>query len=340
MSTSQSIDGTKRKRTRLVRPYPVHRLEEALVVANTIQDANAGLPFGRADLAQAMGTTPASSGFTMKLNSSARYGLTLGGYADKSIALTPRGEAVAAPSDGDERARALVDAALEPEVFMRFYRALDGRRIPEDTYARNMLQRELAVSPDLSAECLGVIKANAVFVGIGAESDGALFVDLGRARLEKPDTLASDPRPGPAGRPGANSIFIGHVAAGPIVDFIARTLNRLGIDAAVHETSEEGAPIDEEMSRRMRECTAAILVHRDTEQGQGRSGTNTFDYLIGAASVLYGDRIVLLRESGPGLHGTSGLRTVEFEPDQLGELAVASLAELYAAGVLGIRVLA
>lgn len=308
-------------------------------MANTIQRANAGLPFGRTDLAQAMGTTPASSGFTMKLNSSARYGLTLGGYADESVALTPRGEAVVSPSNSDERARALVAAALEPEVFMRFYRALDGRQIPEDTYARNMLQRELEISPNLSAECLGIIKANAVFVGIASESDEALLVDLGRAHLDDSDTAGSVTGLRPAGLETASRIFIGHSGGGPIVDFITQTLNSFDIDVAIHEASQQGAPIDEEASQTMRECTAAILVHSETEPGTSQHSTNTLDYLMGAASVLYRDRIVLVRERGSGAHNAAGFRTVEFDSDRLGDLGVALLAELQSAEILGVRIL-
>ncbi|MCH8109798.1 MAG: hypothetical protein IIB15_06685, partial [Chloroflexi bacterium] len=60
----------ERKRTRMVRPYPTHTLEDALSVAVAVQDSNAGLPFDRVLLAGALGTTPACSGFTMKLNSS------------------------------------------------------------------------------------------------------------------------------------------------------------------------------------------------------------------------------------------------------------------------------
>ena len=75
----------------MVRPYPVHTLEEASIIASAIQERNSGLPFDRVLLAKALGTTPTSSGFTMKLNSSAKYGLTRGGYNDDRIELTPRG---------------------------------------------------------------------------------------------------------------------------------------------------------------------------------------------------------------------------------------------------------
>ena len=80
-----------KRRTRVSRPYPQHRLEEVLEITRSIHEKNAGLPFDRVRLAKAMGTTPASSAFMMKLNSSAKYGLTEGGYSHAKISLTALG---------------------------------------------------------------------------------------------------------------------------------------------------------------------------------------------------------------------------------------------------------
>ncbi|MDP6716727.1 MAG: hypothetical protein QF368_19155, partial [SAR202 cluster bacterium] len=86
-----------RKRVRINRPYPTHTLEDVLPIARTIQDANSGLPMDRELLASALGTTSSSSGFRMKLTSSAKYKLTVGGYSDENIALTPLGQQCVAP---------------------------------------------------------------------------------------------------------------------------------------------------------------------------------------------------------------------------------------------------
>ena len=88
---------TRSRRTRLTRPYPTHTLEGALGVPEAIQNVNSGLPFDREHLAGALGTTPSSSAFTMRLNASANYGLTQGGYADKTISRTPLPAASLAP---------------------------------------------------------------------------------------------------------------------------------------------------------------------------------------------------------------------------------------------------
>ena len=180
MDTKETDDGNglapRGKRRRLARPYPIHTLEDALAVANTIHTSNAGLPFDRLLLARAMGTTPTSSGFSMRLSSSAKYGITRGGYNDERISLTDLGEAIAAPKGTDELRDALVDAALKPEIFAQFYGMVAGRRLPENAHSQNMLQRDCGINPALTGECLKIIKANGMLVGILRETGGAHYV--------------------------------------------------------------------------------------------------------------------------------------------------------------------
>lgn len=169
----------KKKRTRLVRPYPPFPLAEALAVPKAIHEANADMPMDRKSLAEAMGTTARSSAFIMKLRASAGYGLTTGGHSDPEVSITDLGLAAIAPSDPDEGRRALREAALKPDIFARFYELLDGKRLPEDRYAVNLVQRRLAVRPELAQECLEFLKQNGVLAGIlKREPDGGWRVIL------------------------------------------------------------------------------------------------------------------------------------------------------------------
>ena len=70
----------------------------------------------------------------MRLKSSARYGLTVGGYNDVRISLTEAGRAAIAPKSEEERRLALVDCARRPDVFITFYESLDGKRLPEAAF--------------------------------------------------------------------------------------------------------------------------------------------------------------------------------------------------------------
>ena len=37
---------------------------------------------------------------------------------------------------------------------------------PDDTHAENLLQREVGIAPELTTECLGILRANGLYTGI------------------------------------------------------------------------------------------------------------------------------------------------------------------------------
>ena len=353
-----------KKRTRMVRSYPSHTLEQALALASAIQESNAGLPFDRVLLAKALGTTPASSGFTMKLNSSARYGLTQGGYNDDRIALTPRGESIVAPQRSGERRQALLEAALQPDLFRRFYDMLEGKRLPEDEYAKNVLQREMGVHASLTAECLRIIKANGLYVGILGEVGGLLYVSLSGAHApeEQPDVAA---RPVPTvssitpGHPAETAdaqdsnkdsarrggkIFIGHAGNPDIVDFLKTVMEPFGIPYSVVECDfDANQPIAPEVSQEMWSCNAAILIFATPfdDAWSGRREEKRMEkmlYQLGAASILYGERIVSFIEREFGSTGrVAGVHTLEFQRERPHEVGLELLTELHRMGVIEVR---
>jgi hypothetical protein len=364
IQTNVSPEGTKtsKKRTRTVRPYPVHTLEEASIIASTIQERTSGLPFDRVQLAKALGTTPTSSGFTMKLSSSVKYGLTRGGYNDDRIELTTRGGSATAPQRPGERRRALLEAALNPDLFKRFYQMLDGKRLPDDDFAQTTLQRELGVHPSIAVECLGIIKANGLHVGLLGDVGGALYVSLEGAHMPEEDEVdgsqpihdtavaAGPARPpeaadtSPDGPRHAGSIFIGHSGSPDVVDFLKTVLDEFDIPYAVIESSyDDERPVASEASRVMRECSAAILVFARSSWarvsgGREVSSTDIMHYQLGAASVLYGDRVISLVESGVETGGQEpGFNSLEFDRERLGDTSLALLAELHSMGVIEVR---
>ena len=341
-----------RKRTRLVRPYPIHTLEDALKIAAAIQESNAGLPFDRILLARSLGTTPASSGYTMKLNSSAKYGLSQGGYNDERISITVRGEAIVTPKGDNEYRTALVQAATQPDLFGQFYRMLEGKRLPEDAYAGNMLQRELGVRPDLTAECLAILKANGIYVGILTEHSDGLHVDLTapagpvlqaegvtrEAASGAPADTYPQITPGGEASPGGR-IFLGHSGDSEAVQLIKATLDEFGIPyGAAEADAGDVQPVPSQVSEEMRRCTAAVLVFTGDDKPQGKGRKTAEDkvlYQLGAASVLYGDRVVIFSEAGSQVTANvSVLSNVVFDRDRPEEAGLALIRELHKAGVI------
>lgn len=335
------MSGQTKKRTRIVRPYPNCTLEDAVAVATAIQEANSGLPFDRVHLAKEIGTTSSSSGFTIKLNAAARYGLTQGAYNDDSIALTPRGQSVVAPTTSEERRLALIEAALAPEPFGRFFRMLAGRQMPsDDTYAKNLLQRDVGIDPGLTAECLRILRENGLYSGI-LEGDVVT--------LPPPSVPEAHPvdRSGPDDTTAADEaqrprwVFVGHTGAGEPFILVKDLLDRFEVPYRVMDiygASRDGRPVSEETADVMRSCSAAVMV-----LPEGADGTETMGGMlchVGAASVLYGDRLVLL--GGP--RGSDldeplrGLRRVEFDSRNPANAGLGLLQVLSQSGVLKISV--
>ncbi len=339
------------KRTRLVRPYPVNTLKDALEVAQAIAKATSGYPVDRAQLAKALGTTVSSSAFTTRLNSSSKYGLTHGAYNDPVIRLTPSGEAITAPQAAEERHNALVEAALRPELFKRFYEMFDGRQVPADEYARNLVQRELEVHPDLAGECLDIITANGVFVGIlRTEADGTRIVDLegrdcsGAASAAPAEAQAAQrPRepsaaPSRAGAPtGAEPqaegrIFVGHAGPSAALEAVKDTFSAFDIRYVDSDaTSGGGLPVPPDVAREMRSCTAGVLIFDG-----GNSDDSSLGYQLGGASVLFGEKVVVLEEqTDEDSHGIDhGLNRVVYQSNRPAQLGLDLLKALAATGVI------
>ncbi len=343
---------SRSRRTRLTRPYPTHTLEGALGIPEAIQNVNSGLSFDREHLAGALGTTPSSSAFTMRLNSSAKYGLTQGGYADKTISLTPLGEAIVAPEGEEERSKALVEAATYPDIFARFYGLLNGKRLPEDTYARNLLRRELEVNQELTSECLQIIKDNGLYSGVLRESEEGLVVDLsnvGTPTAEKtreqagtdpdrpPDpSLAKQSQTTSQAVPGR--VFVCHGAHSEAAEYLISLLDQLQVPSSSSElSSREGQPISEQVAKEMKGCTAAVFV-LDVSQQPGAEGSpeGNQDLLfhMGAASVLYGEKVLLFVDGASGPAGYEAFTSVTFDNTKIEDSGLDLVLALHRAGII------
>ena len=324
----------------MVRPYPTYTLEDAVAVAAAIQEANSGLPFDRVLLATELGTTPTSSGFTMKLNSAARYGLTQGAYNDERIALTPRGQSVVAPTTTEERGLALIEAALDPEPFGRFFRMLDGRHMPsDDTYAKNLLQRDVGIDPELTAECLAILRANGLYAGI-LEGD-VVTLPAPSGPTAQP-AAATGPVPDGVDEVQPRRVFVGHTGEGESIALVRDLLDRFEVPYRVmdiHDAGQDGRrPVPKNVGEEMRGCSAAIMVLPDAAQEPQAIGGMLCH--VGAASVLYGDHLVLLGGSdGRDVdEPLRGLTRVDFDVGNAAQAGLGLLQALSESGILKISV--
>ena len=271
------------------------------------------------------------------------------------------GETVVGSIRDGERERAVVGAALNPDTFGKFYALFDGRRLPEIQYLHNILQRELGVRPDLADECLGILRENGEFAGIMSESEGIYLVRLPEREAPEPpgDTAAAldgvaaelptthraeqQPRAAAHSAPpadAAKTIFIGHIGDSEAARYVASVLDEFGIASASSQIPEDdtGLLVPQDVSRAMRGSGAAVLVFR--------SGDNAWPSrdkmigMLGAASVLFDDRVVILHEDGARMsisaEGLDGLNHIDFDHERPGESGMNLLFALHRAGVISV----
>lgn len=345
------------RRTRLVRQYPTYTLRDAISVPRAIYEVNAGLAFNREMLASALGTTPKSSAFTMRLNASAAYGLTEGGYNDADIHLTDLGEAIVASRQEPECANAMVAAATTPKIFRSFYELFEGRRLPANEYMENILRRDLGVQVELTRECLEILLANGEFAGILSEADGQYVVSLPDAPVvdptnsqaaNQPPRLASEPPPpyltgadaqvdalrSEASANIENRIFVGSMGASDAAGRIISMLGEFGIRCVSPQPTDaqSGPLVSPEVSAAMRDCASAILVLGDEVR---TDGMYRMMGMLGAASALFLGRIVLICENGANLDiGASDLAQVQIDTELPGESMLNIFVALHNAGII------
>ena len=351
------------KRRRIIKPYPAYTLEDALDVAQAIQNANAGWPFDRTLLAGALGTTPKSSAFTQRLNASAAYGLTQGGYNDADISLTPLGEALADGND-DRRTQALVEAAMTPPVFGGFYKMLNGKRLPESAYAQSLLQRELGVNDSLTDECLSILIANGEYAGIISDQDGVSVVRLADRRPQpaavlpltdappmepsrwnhsneriaaRNPTSTENRAPDDTSDASKGRVFVGRIGESDAAQFVASMLEQFGIPVSRPRFGDDAElPMPPEVACEMRASHAAVLVFAN-HGGDEQAIRDKMLFLLGACCALYDDRVVIFHETTAApLPNLNGLSCVSFRSERIAESGLGLLMELHKAGVVSI----
>ncbi|MCH7786616.1 MAG: hypothetical protein IIC22_03800 [Chloroflexi bacterium] len=123
------------------------------------------------------------------------------------------------------------------------------------------------------------------------------------------------------------------------MQFVKALLDDFGISyGSVEEDAKDTQPVPVRVSNEMRDCTSAILVFAnddvDTRDGRNNAGERML-YQLGAASVLYGDKIVILSEAGFDLSNpVPDIHRVIFRSEKPEEAGLALLIELHDAGVI------
>lgn len=148
-------------------PFPPFSLEDALRIATTIAEHNAGKPMLRVDIFHELNRAADSGPSRQLVTASSGYGLTKGGYQAEKLELAESGRKIAI--HGDKAAR--VDAVLSVELFRDFFDHYNNSAFPSTVPARSFLAEKGIETQRLDA-CLEIIRENGRYVGLVQTKSG------------------------------------------------------------------------------------------------------------------------------------------------------------------------
>jgi hypothetical protein len=356
------------------RNYPPLPLAEALKVASAIEDQASGMKVSRLTLAELLDTTPTSSQFRDLVASSRMFGLTNGGINAAEFSLTPLGER-ASGADEVARVAALKAAIMTVPPYKIFFDAFVGKKVPGSTALNEFLVREAQVPSERVEECASHIVADARMAGLTREVGGSRWIDLegvpgviagdGEAETnddgdgdgeghseppqEPPGRGVSEGRRGtPSGEP--KKVFIAHGKNRTPLEQLKQALDQFKVKYAVAvDEPNKGRPISKKVAELMQdECSSGIFIFTADERFLAETSdggteevwrpSENLVFELGAASILYENRIVIFKEKGVSFPSDfSDLGYIEFEKDQLVAELGKLFSELVALEILEVR---
>lgn len=356
------------------RNYPPRRLSAALQVARAIQDQASGMPVSRLTLAEILKTTPGSSVFGKLVASSRFYGLTTGGINATEFALTTVGKD-ATGENAERRVAALKAAVLNVPPYKAFFEHFVDKKVPGDPAFAEFLRKYASVPSDRVEECMEHIVADAETAGLLRSMSGGKWVDMTGIPAATSEEQGDQPDDGDDGETGAveratstegegipapvasesetpatskrpNAIFVGHGRNKKPRDQLVKILTEYGIPHKVAEDEpNRGRPIPTKVKETMEECGAAILIFSADEELFDKNGQSLWRpsenvvHELGAASVMYDNRIVVFREEGVDLATNyESIGYITFEKDDIPARANDLFRELIAFGILKVSV--
>ena len=347
------------------RPFPRHTLEEVLVIAETIQDKNNGKPMKRLLLANAINRKPTGVEFRDLLSSSFKYGLTNGTEKAENIDLTELGKKLTKPTSEKEKYESLQKAILTPEVFQRIYVHYKNGKFQTGQFFENALGSQFNIPKEYTKEVVKILEKNGRHAGIIRDISGSphiLFEEypqdetpqksdykttgitnseidyLTEQKTDTPktDTKITHPKESPSKENGHKPIFLGHGKNQKPVEQLIKILEKFKIPYKVAgEEPNSGRPISQKVRETMNECGSAILIFSNDGTETDTIPNLNVVFELGAASVLYGEKVVIFKEDGIKLPSDfSDIGHISFEKDKLNTKALELLNELIAMGFI------
>lgn len=228
----------RRRRARIQRSFPAAPFEEAMELANAIQQHAAGQRIRRLRLFELLERSPESGHSRQLLTNSARYGLTTGTHGAEWIELTPDGRTATADDVPErEKIRARFKLAIEQIApFKALHDRFVNTRLPAKTVMADLL-REQGLGEEEVSEAVETFLLNAKFVGVlrtisGAERLLSLdhVLDYAPSGVQQPTPLA--PRIQPVAVAVEQGSVVTATEAGPAWATICFYITPIGDDGS------------------------------------------------------------------------------------------------------------
>ncbi len=322
-------------------------LKDVLQISETIENNNAGNPYDRLDLAKSMNLTPNGNKFRMLLIASRRYGVTSGGYTASKIELTDLGKIIMTSDIPDKKHKAILKAIHSNELgkIIDWY---TNKKIPRKEVFIDTLKNEFNINPNDVDLCYNVFMANANDYGLIREIKESKYLKFDGIQLRdtteeinpleqsEEETVTDNPISNEEQEQTPKQIFVAHGKNHKPLDQLKTILDQFKVPykIAIIE-SNQGRPISQKVSDLMRECSSAIFLFTKDEKTKDKEGNEIYRpndnvvFELGAASVLYGKKIVIFKENGVSFGSDfKDLGYISFEDNQLNAKTIDLMKEL------------
>jgi hypothetical protein len=367
-----------RKKGSKNRNYPPVTLAEAMKVPIALEDQASGTTVTRLTLADLLKSTPTSSVFTDLVASSRFYGLTSGGINASEFSLTKLGEDATGGDEVARAAAlkaAVMNVSPYKAFFEKFSnKKMPGAGPFKEFLIRDAevpadKAEECMKYIRADAETAGLVRSmkGGIWVDLSGtptplageevdEQDPALVADEGEGHNGGPPELPAGETPGEPEQPEpdtppakAKKVFIAHGKNRTPLDQLKKALDQFKVKYAVAvDEAHKGRPISAKVAQLMQdECSSGIFIFTADERFLREKNGDTEEvwrpsenvvYELGAASILYENRIVIFKEKGVSFPSDfSDLGYIEFEKDQLATELGSLFSELVGLDILEVR---
>ena len=329
--------------------FPHHTVNRALDVVTALWKLHTSNPSTILELAAEMNYTPTSKPFQKVISSAYKYGFLKNSWVNnvnKHISISRLGQSIVGPIMGDNPHTSKITAFLTPKIFKDVIDAIKNGPIPPDDVFKNTLLSRYHI-PEVSVDaCHTIIMKNLVELDLITNVKGEQYIQLDKhppttdqpeeggieeeqmgSQLETTEqSPQSTPEPDtPSIQSKPKQIFVAHGKNRKPLEQLEKILTTFNVNykVAVNEPNA-GMPISEQVAGLMRDSTSGIFIFTADEKITKEDGqvawrpSQNVIYELGAASVLYREKIVIFKEEHVSFGSDfSALGYISFEKDSL-----------------------